>query len=157
MTGKLLSALADAAPSPAEDPLETPATRTDDGRVRVIVVDDERLIADTLCAILNEHGFHAVPAYNGLEAFDAALNLRADIVLTDVLMPAMSGVELAIRLRNQFPEIRIILISGQTATSQLVLEAEKQGHHFELLPKPIHPEELMAHLRAVMTPQTPAH
>jgi DNA-binding response OmpR family regulator len=127
---------------------EEPSRHRGDGRLRVLVVDDEYLITDTLCTILNEHGFEAVAAYNGPEAIETARKLRPEIVLSDALMPKMSGVELGIQLRKAFPEMKIILFSGQAATSEMIHRAQAEGHFFELFPKPIHPDELMARLRA---------
>lgn len=116
-------------------------------RPRVLVVDDEHLIADTVTAILNANGFEAVGVYNGEEALGAARTLRPDIVISDVLMPRMSGVELGIELRKQFPATRIFLFSGQAATSELMRKAQAEGYNFELFAKPIHPEELISRLR----------
>ena len=116
-------------------------------RTRVLVVDDESLITDTTCAILNRNGFDASAAYSGEEAVEAALKLLPGVVLIDVLMPRMSGVELAIRLRKDYPAMRVILFSGQLATSEMIHQAEAQGYSFELFPKPIHPDELIARLR----------
>lgn len=116
---------------------------------RVLVVDDERLIADTVAAILNENGFEAVKAYNGEEALEAAREFQPDIVLTDVLMPRMSGVELGMKISLEFPGTRIFLFSGQAATSELMRKAQDDGYTFELFPKPIHPEELIAKLRGL--------
>jgi DNA-binding response OmpR family regulator len=116
---------------------------------RVLVVDDERLIADTVAAILNANGFEALEAYNGEEALDAARKFQPDIVLSDVLMPRMSGVELGIKIRLEFPCTRIFLFSGQAATSELMRKARDDGHTFELFFKPIHPEELIAKLRGL--------
>lgn len=147
MLREILYALAETPPPPLGGHLESAEAQTRDGRMRVLVVDDERLIADTLCAILNENQFDAEAAHSGPEALEAARKQRPDVVLSDVLMPRMSGVDLAIQLRDEFPEIRVYLFSGQTATSRLILQAEERGHHFELFPKPIHPDELMARLR----------
>jgi len=121
------------------------------GRTRmcVLVVDDEYLITDTVCAILNDNGFEAVAAYNAPEAVETARKLQPDVVLSDVLMPRMSGVELGIQLRKAFPKVKIILFSGQAATSEMIHRAEAEGHFFELFPKPIHPDELMARLRSL--------
>jgi CheY-like chemotaxis protein len=116
-------------------------------RLRVLVVDDERLIAETVAAILNANGFEAVEAFNGEDALDATRKLHPDIVLSDVLMPKMSGVDLGIRVRQEFPDIKVFLFSGQAATIELMHKAKAEGHSFELLPKPIHPEDLIAKLR----------
>jgi DNA-binding response OmpR family regulator len=116
-------------------------------RPRVLVVDDERLIAQTVAAILNANGFEAQETFSGEEALAAAHSFQPDIVLSDVLMPKMSGVELGIRLRKEFPATRVFLFSGQAATSALMQKAESEGYRFELFPKPIHPDELIARLR----------
>lgn len=118
-------------------------------RLRVLVVDDERLIAETVAAILNVNGFEAVEAFNGEDALEAAHKLQPEIVLSDVLMPKMSGVELGIRIRQEFPETKIFLFSGQAATSELMRKAQADGYAIELFPKPIHPEDLIAKLRGL--------
>lgn len=138
------------AAEPPPPPIQESAksiTRRGGERVRVLVVDDEHLITDTICAILRQNGFEAIPAYSGAEALEAARDRRPDIVLSDVLMPRMSGVELGIALRAEFPEVKMFLFSGQAATSEMVHRAEADGHRFELFPKPIHPDELIARLR----------
>jgi len=130
----------------AYEPARKSSWRT---RLRVLVVDDERLIAETVAAILNANGFEAQDAYNGEQALAAARSFQPDIVLSDVLMPKMSGVELGMRLRSEFPATRVFLFSGQAATSELIRRAEAAGYRFELFPKPIHPEELLAKLRGM--------
>ncbi len=116
--------------------------------MRILVVDDERLITDTICAILNENGFSAVGAYGGPEALTLASEMRPEIVLTDVMMPVMSGVDLGIKLRSLYPETKVVLLSGQAATSGMIQRAEADGHRFVLIPKPIHPSELIARLKS---------
>ena len=113
----------------------------------VLVVDDERLIADTLTAILIEHGFVAFKAYNGEEGVRLARALRPDIILSDVLMPKMSGIQMAIEVKQVLPSTRIFLLSGQAATAELMRKAAEAGHTFELLAKPIHPEDLIMKLK----------
>jgi DNA-binding response OmpR family regulator len=130
-------------PSPSDDG----GSATSRSGLRVLVVDDERLIADTVAAILSQSGFSAVATYSGEQAMEAARKQQPDIVLTDVLMPKMSGVQLGIQLREELPQARVILFSGQAATSELMRQAHDDGHDFELFPKPIHPEELIAKLK----------
>lgn len=122
-------------------------TKCNDSRVHVLVVDDEHLITDTICAILRRNGFDATGVYSGSDALTAARKIRPDIVLSDVLMPKMSGVELGIQLRSEFPGVKFFLFSGQAATTAMIHRAEAEGHFFELFPKPIHPEELVNRLR----------
>src|SRR3954454_5086773 len=82
-------------------------------KTRVLVVDDEHIIADTMTEILKRSGFHAQCAYDGQSAFELALHITPDVVLTDVVMPRMNGVQLAIAIRKSLPGVQIILLSGQ--------------------------------------------
>lgn len=119
-------------------------------RLRILVVDDEPLIAQTVTAILNANGFEAREATSAEAALEVAPAFQPDIVLSDVLMPRMTGVDLGVRLRTELPGARVLLFSGQAATSELMRKAEEQGYHFELFPKPIHPDELIARLRGLV-------
>ncbi len=114
---------------------------------RILVVDDEKVIADTIVQILNRDGFIAEAAYGGEEAIEKATRHCPDLVLSDVLMPQVDGVEAAIAIRRNCPDTRIILFSGQAATVEILARARERGHDFELLPKPIHPTQLIKHLR----------
>jgi CheY-like chemotaxis protein len=114
---------------------------------RVLVVDDEALIADTIVQILNRNGFIAEAAYGGKDAIAAARRITPELILSDVLMPNLDGVEAAIQIRSFLPETRIVLFSGQAATAEILSRARERGHDFELLAKPIHPTQLIKHLR----------
>ena len=126
-----------------------PAFDSRTARPSILVVDDEPVIADTLSAILTEHGFIAHKAYNPGDALRLAESARPDIVLSDVLMPKMSGIDMCIRIRDLLPQTRIVLLSGQAGTAELIHRAASKGHEFELLPKPIHPEDLVARLKQI--------
>lgn len=115
--------------------------------LRVLVVDDEKVIADTIVQILNRSGFIAEAAYGGEEAIEKARRHCPELVLSDVLMPQIDGVETAIAIRQNCPDTRIILFSGQSATVEILARAHERGYTFELLPKPIHPTQLIKHLR----------
>lgn len=114
---------------------------------RILVVDDEKLIADTIVQILNRNGFIAEAVYSGAEAIEEARRYCPELVLSDVLMPGVDGVETAIAIREHCPDTRIVLFSGQAATVEILARARERGHTFELLPKPIHPTQLIKHLR----------
>jgi CheY-like chemotaxis protein len=113
------------------------------------VVDDETIVADTLADILNRNGYHAIAAYGSTEALQRARESCPDIVLCDVLMPELNGVETAKALQRACPAARIILFSGQAASSALLERARAQGHHFEVLAKPIHPRQLLRKLSPI--------
>lgn len=113
----------------------------------ILVVDDQHLIADTTMAVLNMSGFCAERAYNGESALETALKLRPDYLLSDVVMPGMNGVDLAISVRKELPRTVIILISGQAGVADLLRDANLGGYHFDLLAKPMHPEKLLEYLK----------
>ena len=112
-----------------------------------LVVDDEHVIADTLAIILNQHGFEASAAYDGTEAVEQAYRLLPDVIICDVIMPQMNGIEAAILIRRFLPSCKILLFSGQAATADLLESARARGHEFEILAKPVHPQDLLAKLR----------
>ena len=122
--------------------------READGREcpTILVVDDEETLANTTIEILNMAQFCAFGAYDGQTALELAAKLNPDILLTDVLMPGMNGVELAIAISQLLPKTQILLISGQAGTIDLLEKARLEGYRFELIAKPIHPERLLQRL-----------
>src|ERR1700677_2756352 len=130
-----------------------PLSANGDGhRPRVLVVDDEAVIADTLVEILSLSGFPAIAAYDGNGALGAALLQPPEMLITDVALPGMNGVELAITVKRVYPDCKILLFSGQAATADLMTRARRAGHDFPLLGKPMPPQDLLAaiavHLRS---------
>jgi DNA-binding response OmpR family regulator len=119
----------------------------------IVVVDDERRIADTLVLILNAKGYRAEAAHDGASALAKCRQKSPDLVLSDVVMPGMNGVELAIAIRQQCPRCPILLFSGQAETTEILEGARRRGYDFELLAKPVHPEELLARIRELIGPE----
>jgi DNA-binding NtrC family response regulator len=115
----------------------------------VFVVDDEPMIRDTLAAILNHEGYEAVPFAGGAKALSAAAVKSPDLLITDVLMPDMNGVDLAIQFRNLYPECKVLLFSGHASTLDLMADARLRGYDFELLAKPVLPVQLLEKLQAL--------
>lgn len=115
---------------------------------KVLVVDDERVIADTLAIILGQNGYDASPVYTGTAAVERARTVRPDLIISDVIMPDMNGIEAAIHIRKFLPKCKILLFSGQAATADLLESARQQGHEFEIIAKPVHPADLLAKLKS---------
>lgn len=115
---------------------------------KVLVVDDERIIADTLAMILNQSGFEASAVYSGEKAVEMASTFSPDMLITDVIMADLNGIDAAIQIRAMLPDIKILLFSGQAATADLLEKARAQGYEFEILSKPVHPQDLLTKLRA---------
>jgi CheY-like chemotaxis protein len=116
-------------------------------RPKVLVVDDEQVIADTLAKILDINGYDASAVYSGMSAVESARALQPDLIISDVIMQDMDGIEAAIHIRKFLPSCKILLFSGQAATADLLENARSQGHDFEILAKPVHPSELLAKLK----------
>lgn len=115
---------------------------------KVLVVDDEHVIADTLAMILNQSGFEARAVYSGEKALEMASAFAPDMLITDVIMADLNGIDAAIRIRTLLPQIKVLLFSGQAATADLLEKARAQGYEFEILAKPVHPQDLLSKLRA---------
>ena len=112
-----------------------------------MVVDDERMVADTLAMILNQSGFQARVAYTGEKAVELASEFEPEMLISDVIMAGLNGIDAAIKIREILPSIKILLFSGQAATADLLEKARAQGYEFEILAKPVHPQDLLARLR----------
>ncbi len=116
----------------------------------VFVVDDERVIADTLVVILRRIGFAAFGFYDAESALELVATVVPDLVITDVQMPGMNGVDLAITLRKSAPDVKVLIFSGQASTADLLSKARSDGFSFSVLAKPVHPSDLLAQVCSLM-------
>ncbi len=116
---------------------------------RVFVVDDEEVIAMSLATILRKLGFDAISFTDPFEALKAADRDAPDLLISDVVMPELSGIDLAIQLQARFPKCNVLLFSGQAATAGMLESARANGHNFELLSKPVHPTDLLREIKKV--------
>jgi DNA-binding response OmpR family regulator len=112
----------------------------------VLVVDDEAVIADTRAMILEHNGISAMVAYNGKSALEIAKTIPPDLLLADVAMPGMNGIDLATAIKQIIPNCGILLFSGQAPTVDLLEAARAAGQELTILTKPLHPTELLAHV-----------
>lgn len=150
-TGKEQSVFSTSGP-PGDDPNECPPDTSEDSsflarKLKILIADDEQLVALTLMEILEDDGFEVLMVSDGRAAVQAARTMQPDLVLTDVMMPKMNGIEAAKSIKSFLPKCRIILISGQAATGDLLKQAQDEGHDFEIVTKPVHPDALLALLR----------
>jgi DNA-binding response OmpR family regulator len=117
---------------------------------RILVVDDERAIADTLVAILQRFGYAASAAYNAEQALEVLNVFQPGLIISDVVMGKISGVELAILIRSRLPDCKLLLMSGHATTEDLMLGARSQGYTFEIVAKPIRPQQLLPRIAAIL-------
>jgi CheY-like chemotaxis protein len=109
---------------------------------RILVVDDDHLMASTLCDILEHKGWLAEPAHSGEAALDRAATDRPDVVLMDIKMGGMNGVEALKALRALHPTLRVILMTAYSV-SNLLDEARRAGA-VDVLSKPLDPNRVLA-------------
>jgi DNA-binding response OmpR family regulator len=124
-----------------EVPVDDAAEEMDE-RPMVMVVDDEPLVADTLAMILRHAGYRAMRAYDAKTALEMASVEAPDLLISDVAMPAMNGVELALGMVSMAPECKVVLFSGHARSVDL-MRAYEAGHDFPLMAKPMHPTEML--------------
>ncbi len=115
-------------------------------RLRVLVVDDEKNIADSLAMIFRVKGFDACAAYSGESALKEADRMRPNVLISDVVMRGMNGFETALEIMRMFPGCRVLLISGQAVTMDLMQTADAKNCKFEILNKPVPPQTLIDYL-----------
>jgi DNA-binding NarL/FixJ family response regulator len=132
--------------------------RTDTGRsgpIRILLVDDQPLFRRAIATLIEEQPEFAVvgEAADGLEAIEKAHALAPDLIVMDVEMPVMNGVEAVRILRDQLPSIKIVVLTVSESEDYL-LDAIRFGAHGYLL-KDLRPEQLYELLRAVMRNETP--
>ena len=111
---------------------------------RIFVVDDEPDIAKMLTVVLQMNQFDASSHTDPLAAFEAARAAPPEYLISDIVMPGMNGIELAINLQREIPSCKVLLFSGYDGAAELLEDAHASGHSFTLVEKPIHPKRLVA-------------
>lgn len=125
-------------------------------RRSILVVDDEQRIADTLALILRSKDYIVEVAYDGASGIELYRSFRPDLVISDVVMPRMNGVDMAIAIRKEFPNSRILLFSGQAVSADMLDEARGRGYDFEMLAKPVHPDQLLQRVAEILSMGSPS-
>jgi CheY-like chemotaxis protein len=126
---------------------------------KLLIVDDERVIADTLAMISSQYGYECFTAYDGWEGLRKAREIKPDIIITGVFNGAgPNGIDMVIQIHAEMPDTKIALFSGSAATADLLEKAVAEGHSFfltsvRILAKPVHPQELLSFLRSPTDPQ----
>lgn len=138
-------------------PASRSITNAEEPRPIVLVVDDERAIADTLSIILNQSGFSVLTAYDGESALELAAVVPPQLLLSDVMLgPGINGAELAIAITKTCSDCKVLLFSGHAATRDLLASVGEAGNNFTLLNKPLHPADLLARINESFPAARPA-
>jgi PAS domain S-box-containing protein len=129
-------------------PPEIPTTGTES----VLIVEDDPAVQSVLREYLTDRGFSVHAADDGLAGLELARRegIRLDLVLSDVVMPKMSGIEMARRLREELPHLKVLLISGHAKDREKAVEESMQDGFCAFLQKPFAPETLARRIRDLL-------
>jgi two-component system, cell cycle sensor histidine kinase and response regulator CckA len=137
--------------APESDAEAAPALRLPVGNETILLVEDEDAVRDLVCRVLENAGYTVLSAARPSEAQRLAIDAKIDLLLTDVVMPEMSGYDLAVRIRLGHPEAHTLFISGYAHKAMGEAPHLPEG---ELLRKPFSPEQLTRAVRAVLDGET---
>lgn len=112
-------------------------------QLRVIVVDDEKVIADSLVRVLQTHRIHACAAYDGLQAVAMADAFRPHAVISDVVLPGLDGAGVASYLAQHHPACRVLLFSGYFGIESSMEYHPHLTYPLNVLQKPIPPQQML--------------
>ena len=115
---------------------------------RVLVVDDEESIRDLCALVLSRAGYTVITAPSGEDAVALLTREAFALVISDIRMPGISGLEVLERAKATYPEIRVVLITG-FGTPQMLTRAQQSGAD-RILTKPFNPMELLAAVREIL-------
>lgn len=132
-------------------PGHTPGAAAD--RPMVLVVDDEPAVADTVSEILNRNGYLAIAAYDGEDALETALLIPPELVITDVGLPGMSGIEVASALRAQLPDCKVLLLAESDGARGEPAAAQGAALAHGLIDKPVQAAKLLRQVSASLSPR----
>lgn len=110
--------------------------------MKVLVVDDNVLLADTLQETLEYEGCEVMAAKDGIDGYSAYLLFEPDLIITDIQMPRENGFEMMARIRTHEPMIQTIYMSGDIGPFQAILQEEEKRYPVTIFEKPFSLERL---------------
>jgi DNA-binding NtrC family response regulator len=123
---------------------------------RLLIVDDEKAIADSLAQIFTKHGFEARAVYLAEQALDCVAEWLPAIAIVDVILPNMNGIELAKALKAQEPSMQVLLITGQIIGNVFAEAMARDGNRFDVLMKPIPVPALLENTKRLLANLSPS-
>lgn len=115
--------------------------------MNILVVEDEKNFNDAMCHILNEDGYHTKAAYDGKTGYELARTDEYDVIILDVMLPAMNGFEVVHQLRRDGNATPVIIVTAKTSTTDKIEGLDCGADDY--MTKPIDTDELLARIRAI--------
>lgn len=128
------------------------ASNTSRIRPLALVADDDPMITATLCAILNVSGLAAISAQDGFRALEVARIIPPEILIADLVLPGLNGLDLAARVTRATPDCEVILFVDSGSVAGLNSLMGGPGFNFRLLFKPVHPADLVQAVFGLLAP-----
>jgi len=116
-------------------------------RQRVLVVDDDRRIVELLRLYLEQDGYWVLAAYDGLEALEMAREVRPDLILLDLMLPWMEGLDVC-RILKAETEVPVVMLTAKTTDEDKLAGLETGADDY--ITKPFNPREVVARVWAVL-------
>ncbi|GAB1812525.1 two-component system response regulator MprA [Mycobacterium sp. MUNTM1] len=116
--------------------------------MRILVVDDDRAVRESLRRSLSFNGYSVELAHDGVEALELIANERPDALVLDVMMPRLDGLEVCRQLRSTGDDLPILVLTARDSVSERVAGLDAGADDY--LPKPFALEELLARMRALL-------
>jgi CheY-like chemotaxis protein len=112
-------------------------------RPRILVVDDKQIIALTLSAILEIAGYEVETAFNAKEAVDKAAIFHPNLLLSDITLGAMNGIDAAVQITATLPECKVLFLTGHASMSDILKSPPPEHLVYSLMSKPAHVPDLL--------------
>jgi DNA-binding response OmpR family regulator len=122
----------------------------------IVIVDDEITIAETLRTILMHAGYACFAVYDAPSALDLIRVVPPDLLLTDFVLPGMSGLTLAVQVAKMCPTCKVIIFSGLVSAVDMTWMSRRDNPDFVLLEKPLHPDVLLSRVDSLLQSSSPA-
>jgi len=125
-------------------------------QARILVVDDELTVALTLVEILEEQGYEVAVAFSGEQAVAEAVELLPDLLISDVCMGEVNGVEVATSITAMLPDCKVLFLSGLASMSD-VMSAAPERLVYSFMSKPMRLLDLLNAIAYMLPAVSPAH
>lgn len=116
---------------------------------KILIIEDDKMISSLVQFRLKKDGYETLVVMDGNQGVEAIEQFKPDLIITDVMMPYKSGIEVIQFSKKSFPEIPIIVLSSLGEEEQVVLEAFNLGVE-DFVPKPFNPNELAIRVKRVL-------
>lgn len=115
--------------------------------MRLLIVEDERAMAEGLCALLERQGYAADPVFDGVSGLDCAMSGLYDLIVLDIMLPKMDGLEVLTRLRNARVETPVLMLTARSSVEDRIRGLDHGADDY--LTKPFDTGEFLARVRAL--------